>query len=141
MPGRGWIRRATSLEPPFLVAYSPNLVEGKFSEVQQALAALRQMPSLRRGVVWLFAYDGLLFHQLAQPFLRGGSMPCSRSSSAIRRLRSSNSSYSAGIPHSSRRFSMAGLHRGQYDRAITLNLNHTDSALNTPSLCRFHNPS
>ena len=36
--------------------------------------ASAEMPSLlRRGVVWLLAYDGFLFHHLAQLFLGGGA--------------------------------------------------------------------
>jgi hypothetical protein len=54
---------------PSTEAYSPNLVEGVFSEVRQA--ALLQVPLLRCGG-WLFTSYGFGFHDLAQPFLSWG---------------------------------------------------------------------
>src|SRR5215204_2596893 len=69
--------------------HNSSLIEAEiYSPETRPRCASAEMPSLlRRGVVWLLAYDGFLFHHLAQLFLGGGSMPCSRSSSAIRGLR------------------------------------------------------
>ena len=71
---------------------------GVGEEMAVGFAALRQMPSLRRGG-WLFAYDGLVFalhsltfHNFAQKFLVGDSMLFSRSSSATTEIRCSNPS-------------------------------------------------